>query len=105
MGAFPRAPGRVVVQLVVSLERRKPMRRTIPAPLLASLASLASCTGADDLSHPGDLPHQSNAGLDWRDQMIYQIVVDRFADGDRDNDFDIEPSVPAKSHGGDWQGV
>jgi glycosidase len=80
------------------------MRSTFLA-LLASVLASAACTGADALTHPGDLPHQSNAGLDWRDQMIYQIVVDRFADGDPNNDFNIQPSVPGQYHGGDWQGI
>src|SRR5207237_1736623 len=55
--------------------------------------------------HPADLPHQTNAGLDWRDQVIYQIMVDRFANGDPNNDIGVAPSVPGKFHGGDWQGV
>ena len=32
-------------------------------------------------------------------------MVDRFADGDPNNDLNVEPSVPGKFHGGDWQGV
>ncbi len=51
------------------------------------------------------MPHQANADVDWRDQVIYQIVVDRFADGDPNNNWNVEPSVPGKFHGGDWQGV
>jgi glycosidase len=69
------------------------------------LAIAASCGGASDLEHPADRPHQANAGIDWRDQVIYQIVVDRFANGDPNNDWGVEPSVPGKFHGGDWQGV
>jgi hypothetical protein len=63
-------------------------------PALLSLAALAAC-GASDLTHPTDLPHQANADLDWRDQVIYQIVVDRFANGDPNNDTTSRPSVPA----------
>ena len=37
--------------------------------------------------------------------MIYQILVDRFANGDPNNDFRVEPSAPARYHGGDWQGI
>src|SRR5438067_1887581 len=69
------------------------------------LAALAACGGATEFDHPADEPHQSNAGLDWRDQVIYQIMVDRFANGDSNNDFGVEPTVPGKFHGGDWQGV
>jgi len=73
--------------------------------LAAAASALGACTAASDLTHPGDLPHQANVGLDWRDQMIYQIVVDRFANGDPNNDFNVEPSVPGRYHGGDWQGI
>lgn len=74
------------------------LRSLVPALVLAAC-------GASDLEHPTDMPHQSNAGVDWRDQVIYQIVVDRFANGDRNNDYNVAPSVPARYHGGDWQGV
>ena len=47
---------------------------------------------------------RANAGLDWRDQVIYQIMVDRFANGDPNNDFNVAPSMPGRYHGGDWQG-
>ncbi|MCE9571846.1 MAG: alpha-amylase [Deltaproteobacteria bacterium] len=77
------------------------MRRTA----ILALALAAACTGATDDTHPGKLPHQSNADLDWRDQVIYQIMVDRFADGDPNNNINVEPSVPGRYHGGDWQGV
>jgi glycosidase len=77
------------------------MRRTA----ILALALAAACTGATDETHPGKLPHQANADLDWRDQVIYQIMIDRFADGDPNNNFNVEPSVPGKYHGGDWQGV
>ncbi|HTJ41695.1 MAG TPA: alpha-amylase family glycosyl hydrolase [Kofleriaceae bacterium] len=72
---------------------------------ILALIFCVACTGADELTHPGDLPHQSNAGVDWRDQMIYQIVVDRFADGDPNNDFNVQPTIPGQYHGGDWQGI
>ena len=74
-------------------------------PALALALSAAACGGASSFDHPSDRPHQSNAGLDWRDQVIYQIVVDRFENGDRNNDFGVQPSVPGRHHGGDWQGV
>jgi len=42
---------------------------------------------------------------DWRDEVIYQIFVDRFANGDVNNDFNVNPYAAAGYHGGDWQGV
>lgn len=70
---------------------------------LALLLLLSAC-GAS-ASDPRALPHQANTGIDWRDQVIYQIVVDRFDDGDPNNDFRVEPDAPARYHGGDWRGV
>ncbi|HEU0034289.1 MAG TPA: alpha-amylase family glycosyl hydrolase [Kofleriaceae bacterium] len=69
------------------------------------LGLVAACGGASDLDHPADTPHQSNAGLDWRDQVIYQIMIDRFDNGDPNNDINVAPTVPGRYHGGDWQGV
>ena len=70
--------------------------------LFATAAACSAPIAGDDLV---DRPRQSNAGLDWRDQVVYQIVVDRFANGDSSNDFNVEPGTPARYHGGDWQGI
>lgn len=42
---------------------------------------------------------------DWRDEVIYQILVDRFANGDPNNDYRVNPHAMAAYHGGDWQGI
>ncbi|MGE0326783.1 MAG: alpha-amylase family glycosyl hydrolase, partial [Polyangiaceae bacterium] len=42
---------------------------------------------------------------DWREEVIYQLMVDRFANGDRGNDYRVDLSAPARYHGGDWRGV
>src|SRR5262249_31784091 len=76
-----------------------------PMRPVAVCLAIAACGGAADFGHPDDEPHQSNANLDWRDQVIYQIVVDRFANGDPNNDINVEPSIPGRYHGGDWQGI
>ena len=67
--------------------------------------ALTACGGAEDFAHPAQMPHQANAAIDWRDQVIYQIMIDRFANGDPTNDINVAPSVPGRYHGGDWQGV
>jgi hypothetical protein len=54
-------------------------------------SALLACGGANDLEHPADSPHQANADLDWRDQVIYQIVIDRFSNGDPNNDINVAP--------------
>lgn len=68
-------------------------------------ACLAACGGASDFEDPRSRPHQQNADIDWRDQVIYQIMIDRFENGDPNNDHNVELSVPGRYHGGDWQGV
>ena len=42
---------------------------------------------------------------DWRDEVVYQIVVDRFSDGDPNNNFNVDLRKEASYHGGDWQGI
>ena len=42
---------------------------------------------------------------DWRDEVIYQIVVDRFYDGDPNNNYNVDLRREAAYHGGDWQGI
>lgn len=70
-----------------------------------ALAACLSCGGASSVEHPWDRPHKPNDDIDWRDQVIYQIMIDRFENGDPNNDINVEPSVPGRYHGGDWQGV
>ncbi len=52
-----------------------------------------------------DQPHVTSNVTDWRDEVIYQLLVDRFADGDLNNDEMVNPSGLARYQGGDWQGV
>lgn len=42
---------------------------------------------------------------DWRDEVIYQIMVDRFSDGDPNNNYNVDLRKEAAYHGGDWQGI
>jgi alpha-amylase len=42
---------------------------------------------------------------DWRDEVIYQIIVDRFDDGDVNNDYFVQPGDLNRYQGGDWQGI
>ncbi|MEM9066991.1 MAG: alpha-amylase family glycosyl hydrolase [Myxococcota bacterium] len=44
---------------------------------------------------------------DWRDEVIYQLMVDRFANGNAGNDFRLDPNPLSlgRFKGGDWQGV
>jgi alpha-amylase len=42
---------------------------------------------------------------DWRDEVIYQLLVDRFGNGDPSNDYRVRPGELGRFQGGDWQGV
>lgn len=66
------------------------------------LVCLAGC------EPPADAAVRTHAD-DWRDEIVYQIVVDRFDDGDPGNDvlegIGPEPDDLARFQGGDWAGV
>jgi len=42
---------------------------------------------------------------DWRDEIIYQLMTDRFANGDRANDYRVDSTALARYQGGDYQGI
>ena len=74
--------------------------------LLLVAAFLAGCTDTAPVEETlRSRPHQRNASLDWRDQVIYQVLIDRFENGDPNNDFNVAPDIPGRYHGGDWQGL
>lgn len=75
----------------------KPRRLLLALAALA--ASLASCRV--DSTPPA---HQ-NLVEDWRDEVIYQVIVDRFANGDPNNDQGVRPGDLGQYQGGDWQGI
>lgn len=52
-------------------------------------------------------PEVVNLVDDWRDEVIYQLLVDRFANGDINNDYNVtnDPTNLARYMGGDYQGV
>jgi len=75
--------------------------------LCLSAAALVACVEATPL--PTE-PFESDVELethveDWRDEVIYQVLVDRFEDGDTNNNFNVDKRAPARYHGGDWQGL
>ncbi|HEY9857384.1 MAG TPA: alpha-amylase family glycosyl hydrolase [Stenomitos sp.] len=41
----------------------------------------------------------------WQDDVIYFALLDRFQDGDRSNDQNVDKSNPTAYHGGDLQGL
>jgi len=41
----------------------------------------------------------------WKDDVIYFVMTDRFYNGDKTNDFGVDPANLDKYHGGDLQGL
>lgn len=95
----------------------------VSLPMVLAMAGLAGCGGS---STPGDEPDAggpaaADAGLPpelarlhvpspaWEDQIIYFLMVDRFADGDPANNDqgagEHDPADPDRYSGGDLQGV
>ncbi len=68
------------------------------------LVGAATTSCMDFKSVEGDRPISTHV-TDWRNQVIYQVMVDRFDDGDRGNDYRIDRSSLARYQGGDWLGV
>ncbi len=67
----------------------------------ALLLMAPTCFDVPDASPPA----KTSEVADWRDEVIYQILVDRFDNGDRNNDYNLNLKAPTGWHGGDWQGI
>ncbi len=79
------------------------LRKALQALALAtSLVPVSSCL---DFEGHEQTPQLTTEVEDWRDEVIYQVLVDRFANGDLSNDYRLQPSAPARYHGGDWRGL
>jgi glycosidase len=76
------------------------------ASALALVATTGFVTGCMKFDDGLDGPIQLETHVqDWRNEVIYQLLVDRFADGDAGNNYRVDTSAPGKWHGGDWQGL
>ena len=84
------------------------MNSNVSRVLLAALfAGACSLPGVGCVSVPdqGKQPAITTHVDDWRDEVIYQVLVDRFANGDVNNDYKVRPGYLARFQGGDWQGI
>lgn len=88
------------------------MRFRAALVLLTALVLASGAPGCvqDGLSGAGAVHVATHAGADgephdWRDQVIYQMLTDRFANGDAATDFRVHPGALARYQGGDWQGA
>ncbi|MFO0618319.1 MAG: alpha-amylase family glycosyl hydrolase [Polyangiaceae bacterium] len=76
--------------------------------LLGAVGAIVGFTQPSCMSYDVGLEGEilmSTQVLDWRDEVIYQVLIDRFEDGDVGNDFRVDRSAMGKWHGGDWKGL
>ena len=62
----------------------------------------------DALDPAGDAAAPTDVPFVWQDAVVYQVVLDRFRNGDRSNDRPVVADSllpPANYHGGDLQGL
>lgn len=78
----------------------KTKRFTLVVALAA--ASTAGCMDFQGLE--GERPIETHV-QDWRSEVVYQLMTDRFANGDYANDYRVVENAPARYHGGDYRGV
>ena len=83
-------------------QRKLPMITRITS-LCLLFTMLTSCAQSDLASVEN--VHLTTHVTDWRDEIIYQVLTDRFANGSPENDFRVDPNSMARYHGGDWQGI
>lgn len=80
-----------------------------------ALALALGLTSLGCAAAPG-VPTDSEASLEamrsrsasleaWKDEVIYFVLLDRFANGNRQNDFNVQPGNPTGYHGGDLDGL
>jgi glycosidase len=65
--------------------------------------TLAGCIDAGNVD--GNWKTSEGQTGDWRDEVVYQLLVDRFADSDLNNDDHVVAGALGLYQGGDWQGV
>jgi glycosidase len=61
--------------------------------------------GCVSVPEAGKQPILATHVRDWREEVIYQVLIDRFANGDVNNDFRVQEGALARYQGGDWKGI
>ena len=81
------------------------MKSKIVTLALAVGAAVAPEIGCVQIPTEGRQPILATHVADWRDEVIYQVLVDRYANGDVNNDYQVRPGHLARFQGGDWRGM
>lgn len=79
--------------------------RSLLRPLALAFAAFPLAGTACVDTSPAPKFQAGNHVTEWKDEIIYQVLVDRFADGDLSNDYRVNLAAPARYHGGDWRGL
>ena len=74
----------------------------LKAAVLGFALQSVACTDFEGLEGERSV---STHVTDWRDEVVYQLLTDRFGNGDVGNDYRVDLGAPARYHGGDWRGV
>jgi len=80
-------------------------RASCALTLTIASAAFTPETGCVQVPSDGQRPALATHVQDWRDEVVYQLIVDRFADGDVNNDFSVAPGALGQYQGGDWKGI
>lgn len=112
MGTVTSSVGEEVHLRSLSVIPRRYRLALVPLAL-AGLAGLSGCSttapppsapagsAAAETARPVTVqPHES-----WSDAVLYFVVVDRFADGDKDNNNGVDRGAKGTFHGGDLRGL
>ena len=83
------------------------LARSLSLAVTLALAAAVVVPNAGCVAVPdeGKQPVLATHVGDWRDEVIYQVLVDRFANGDPNNDFLVREGFLARYQGGDWRGM
>ena len=78
------------------------MKRTTQLILLGAALLSGGCMDFGGHDGPIDLSTEVD---DWRNEVIYQVLIDRFDNGDPGNDYGVQGDDLARYQGGDWKGM
>lgn len=94
------------------LDRWSGVSRAFIAGLLLALLGACAATPPAPEAAPEVSASRAQRGTDWREEIIYFALTDRFANGNPRNDDgapgpegDAEPENPLAWHGGDFAGI
>lgn len=83
----------------------KAMKSRVVVAMLVAAGCVLPEAGCVSVPGEGQQPVLATHVDDWRDEVIYQVLVDRFANGDVNNDYKVRPGHLARFQGGDWRGL